>query len=165
MNVLVSLALADDLGLLQGGSVPRNARRTAVAPRQPEGDAMRLGTEIVTHLAQRVCELRIQVLDDRRDLALQLELVPLLEVQPWGVDDGQQEAVVLALADLYAGGLYALRLLWRTAQEALHRRFLVCGGGRRDVRGIQEQSEKRRLPGPLRASNLTIRYNSAGAPK
>ena len=124
-----------------------------------------MGSGATTHLAERVRKLRVEVLDDGRHLALELELVALLEVEPGRVDDGEQEAVVLALADLYAGGLYALRLLWRTAQEALHRRFLVCGGGRRDVRGIQEQSEKRRLPGPLRASNLTIRYNSAGAPK
>ena len=127
---------------------------TSHTPRRSGSDATELGTAVATHLTERVRELRIKVLDDRRDLTFQLELVSLLEVKAGGVNDGEQQPVVLALANLDACRLYALRALGRPPQKAIHRRLLVCGGGWGYIRSFQDEAKQGSLARALRTSNL-----------
>ena len=120
--------------------IASESRKTANRAGKEGGN--RTTREKHTYLAERVRELRIEVLHDGGHLPLELELVALLEVEPGRVDDGEQEAVVLALADLDARRLDGLRALRRAAQEALHDRLLVRGRSGGDVRGVEDEPEK-----------------------
>lgn len=107
-----------------------------------------------TYLGHRVRVLCVDVLQDSTDLALELQLPPLPEIQPRRVDHGEQDAVKARLAYLHARRLDRLRRLRRVLEEALHRRLLVARRGGGDVRRIEQQPEERRLARALAADHL-----------
>lgn len=69
----------------------------------------------------------------------------ILEIKAWGIDHRQEQAVVLGLANLHARGLDRFRPFRRAPQERFHVGSLVGRRGWRDIRGVEEETEERRL--------------------
>ena len=139
MNVLVAFALAYHLGFL----ITTKTRGYCVRTSRDGAGA---------YLAEGVGELSLHVLHDGRDLALERQLVA--KVEPGGVDDGEQQPVVARLAYLDAGRVYLAGRARRPAQKVLERDALLRRRGGRDLRGLEQQPEQRRLPEAACADDL-----------
>ena len=98
-----------------------------------------------THLIHSIRILKVKVFYDTRHLSLQLQLVPVLEVQTGCINHGQQDAVEARLAYLDAGSVDVFRPLGAVPEETVHRGPLFgCRTGR-DIRRVNEKTKERAL--------------------
>lgn len=106
------------------------------------------------YLAHGVRIFRIDILEDAGDLALQLELTALDEIETRSVYDGEHDTVEAGFTYLDGRGLNGLSSLGVSAQELRDRSALVGSRGGRDVGRFQKKPKERSLAIPLRTDHL-----------
>jgi hypothetical protein len=93
------------------------------------------------YLVHGIGILQIQILHDNRNLPLQFQLVPLLEIQTRSVDYGQENPVESGFAYLDARAIDSLRSFCTFLQEFVHGLSLVRIGGWGYVGSVHDKSK------------------------
>ena len=101
MNVLVPFTLAHDLGFLWKEWNMSQSDQLWTSSVQL--------TRIYAYLTEGVRELRVKIFYNGRYLAFEGQLVANMEIQSWGIDYRESDAVKLGLAYLDRNGVDAFR--------------------------------------------------------